>query len=318
MRGIVEIYLDDKLISQESNTIMDGASKTICDILTISPSLSGISSASAVLDVSNYTVQAISFGKDQLTFSANAHASGGVEAYGKSTSGQVWGVVSSTSVSSFTPTVGLPRFPNPIENYLDITSPISAILTSGNIPNLIPYYQYISEVSGLAFSAVLGMGAFPFSSGMLVQLRAGDSPGTFVASTVLSSTFNAISSMDYRGFVNRTSTTNPVSGLVGSSTTAFSSTGEIIYNITIGSGDLGFANLYGGIYTMGLWSIDVKETLKTTSPPFTFNPVTNPRKYNLFAKKSFLENLAKISDNGTTAGLTNYKNMNIIWRLFFV
>lgn len=319
MYGIVEIYLDDKLVCQERNTIMDGAAKTICDIFTISPSLSGISSASAILDTSNYTIQALSFGKDQLTFSSNAHASAGLIAYGKSTSSQVWGEVSAAGVSSYTPTVGLPRYPNPVENYLDIPHyPISSTLTSGNIPNLLPYYQYIAEVSGLALSSILGIGCFPYASGNLVQLRTGASPGTFVASTVLSSTFNAISSMDYRGFVNRTTTTNPVSGLVGSSTTTFSGTGEIIYHLTVPSGDLGFVNLYGGIYNIGLWTIDVKETLKTASPPFTFHAVNNPRKYRLFAKKSFLQNLAKISDNGTNPGIINYKNLNIIWRLFFV
>ena len=69
MRGEVEIWRGDELLSRESNLLVDGAGATIADIMTISPSLSGVNSpvpalthatASAILDASNYRVQAIS------------------------------------------------------------------------------------------------------------------------------------------------------------------------------------------------------------------------------------------------------------------
>ena len=76
MRGEVEIYIGSKRIYHEDNMIVDGASKTLADIMTVSPSLSGIEdhATSSILDSSNYTIQAISFGKDLETFSKYAHA----------------------------------------------------------------------------------------------------------------------------------------------------------------------------------------------------------------------------------------------------
>ena len=82
MRGEVEIWRGDELLSRESNLLVDGAGATIADIMTISPSLSGVNSpvpalthatASAILDASNYRVQAISFGKDASAYHLNAH-----------------------------------------------------------------------------------------------------------------------------------------------------------------------------------------------------------------------------------------------------
>ena len=74
MKGEVEIWDGDKLIHKESNLLVNGAGEAIADMLTVSPSLSGIPSASALLDTSNYTIQAISFGKDASAYQFNAHA----------------------------------------------------------------------------------------------------------------------------------------------------------------------------------------------------------------------------------------------------
>ena len=170
------------------------------------------------------------------------------------------------------------------------------------------------------------------------------------------SVFNSASSMDISGFVGQvyavggktTSNTHiasgtgqawheyTYSGLVVSSDTLYAhdtrtavangGTG-ITYMVTIGSGDLGYSNLYGGIYTMGLWGIDNKATLaEGYTPPYSFNALNNPRKYKLFAKKTLSKNLAHIQDDlaaspwtglGGKAGALNYKDLTIIWRLKF-
>jgi hypothetical protein len=98
----------------------------------------------------------------------------------------------------------------------------------------------------------------------------------------------------------------------------------IEYSILVGSGDLGAANLYGGIYNMGLWTIDMEKSLKAgNTPPFSFHPISNPRKYKLFAKKGFTRNLCHIEDNlGLAAhlrnGITNYKDLTITWKIDFL
>ena len=81
MRGSVEIHKlcgDDKILVEQgsSNMLMDNAGSLIIDILTANPDLSGIPSASAILDTSNYTIQALSFGKGSEGYSNHAHAPG--------------------------------------------------------------------------------------------------------------------------------------------------------------------------------------------------------------------------------------------------
>ena len=57
------------------------------------------------------------------------------------------------------------------------------------------------------------------------------------------------------------------------------------------------ANLYGGIYNIGLWSIDNINTIKGGAvPPYEFNHLDNPRKYKLFSRKTFNVNLTDIID----------------------
>ena len=76
MRGEVEIWDGDKLLHKESNLLVNGAGELLADIMTVSPSLSGIAdhATSSILDSSNYTIQAISFGKDASAYQYNAHA----------------------------------------------------------------------------------------------------------------------------------------------------------------------------------------------------------------------------------------------------
>jgi hypothetical protein len=131
--------------------------------------------------------------------------------------------------------------------------------------------------------------------------------------------------MDFRGYVNTTSGTNPLSGLVTSSVNV-SSNGELIYIITIAGNDCAMANLYGGITQMGLWSYDLPANLNSGfNPPYTFRrypeqtgTYVEPLKYKLFAKKVFNENIVKIKDYTTNAGLLNHQNLTIRWRLYFV
>jgi len=121
----------------------------------------------------------------------------------------------------------------------------------------------------------------------------------------------------------------PVSGVIVSANTNFSSTGEVAYICTISSGDLGTANLYGGIFKLGLWTIDIPNTmqgnhpqgkiLNPIQPPFHFKAGFNRIVYKLFAEKNFTRNIAKIRDLGSGdtgfAGCEQYSDLTIVWRV---
>jgi len=122
---------------------------------------------------------------------------------------------------------------------------------------------------------------------------------------------------------------NPLSGVIVSASTDFSSTGEVSYICTISSGDLGTANMYGGLFKLGLWTIDLPNTMQGNhathelkdpiQPPFHFKAGFNRIVYKLFAEKSFTKNLGAIKDSpgGDTgfAGCNQYTDLTIVWRI---
>ena len=76
MIGIVEIYKDygsdnQELIHKEENLIVDGAGEAIVDLLMTPSSIA--SAVSGMNDTSNYTVQAISFGKAASAYTQYGH-----------------------------------------------------------------------------------------------------------------------------------------------------------------------------------------------------------------------------------------------------
>ena len=344
MKGEVEVWYKNKLVLKEDNLIVSEAGRLLADIMTVNPTLSGINSASSTLDASNYTIQAISFGTGKDAFSTNAHyynATIGTRINTAVSSGLSDGLpivnFSSITGSAYTPEAGLPEEPNPEATRLEmrdtsIPFSIGAISVSsvfpgnGQLVNFMP--SAISQVvnqgtalSSVAAGRVLGtiMGCFPSKN--TVSAIAIFPDGQELSALVGSSTFNTVSSMDYSGFVTRTATgvVNPASGLVKSGNQPYST--GVIYSVELGPGDLQCANLYGGIYHLGLWTVDLPESLRNgNTPPFAFDVLNNPRKYRLFAKKSFSIDITRNEDNGTFAGFTNYdlsENLRIIWRIKF-
>jgi hypothetical protein len=157
--------------------------------------------------------------------------------------------------------------------------------------------------------------------------------------SVYSGTYNSIvneaSSMDVSGFLNMIMSSSPnyedtttndellmsstYSGLCMSGSWATDPDGFVEYTTTIGAGDVGYSNLYGGIYNLGLWTIDMKETLKARNvPPYSFGPLNNPRKYKLFATKHLTQNLGYVNDRSASQpGAGAYKDITIKWRIYF-
>ena len=81
IKGKIEIFKDfgtpeQELVQVGDNLVVDGLGEVIADILTLSPSLSANTDSSSILDASNFTVQALSFGKSSDAYKENAHKPG--------------------------------------------------------------------------------------------------------------------------------------------------------------------------------------------------------------------------------------------------
>jgi hypothetical protein len=376
MIGKIEIYSNydnpnRELIYEGNNTIVDGAGEIFADIMCAHTSLSGISDLSSILDTSNYTIQAISFGKDAAGYQRHAHEVSTRKGYGAYNPAAGNGIQPRTvliqpdiTVSSYEPSSFgkfLPSFVTPRQTQLELNTLTSGTFTNpsqtsnfdlsliasgitniGHNLNTLAYASDLKDDDSISESGLAGLfGCYPAGSGtggtsaVVVSSEEGVRVGAAGWSDVIYSgtyngLFNQVSSMDTSGFVNfvGSSTVDPqlaagFSGLtVSANLTAgspnhLSSTGELAYKVVIGSGDLGLCNLYGGIYNLGLWSMDLCKALKNNNPPFAFHPITNEKRYKLFSKKSLLDNICRTKDSAT-AGAFNYEDLTLIWRLFFV
>jgi len=90
---------------------------------------------------------------------------------------------------------------------------------------------------------------------------------------------------------------------------------EVAY--TVSSPDVLGLHMYKGVTNIGLWYMDLCNTFANEDPPIAWTAPTNNRKYKLFAKKSFTTDITRIQDNGTAAGIENFDDLLIRWRISF-
>ena len=352
MRGEVEVWSGDELILKEANMLTDGAGQLLADIMTVSPSLATISdpATQAILDASNYTIQAISFGTGSDGFRSNAHAKDG-----DWTSEYPLGPIYSRSQGNIAllrsnredydkdsvdqpADGGFPSTPDPIKTVLEDNTSISSTLGlddlsissvisgNGQLTNFLPYLIMSSTLSSSDFSgpsivkAASLLGCFPEGSSISYaanprnQVIYYDDDGTGTTHEITTgSYFNEVSSMDVSGFVNKVSGSDSTLGLTVSSNASFASNGTVEYAVTLSKDDALFAHAYGGIYHLGMWTIDMKESLLNgNTPPFAFSVLNNPRKYKLFCRKGVSKDLTYNED------ITSYSDLTIKWRLHFL
>jgi len=292
--------------------IVDTAGQVIVDMLTLSPSLSKIPSASAILDTSNFSFQAISYGKDVSGFNKHAHA-----VYDSNYSAII--VRSYESVSSYhSSAIGsailryniLPEYPDPLNTRLEqnncrtVFSSLFSGLDVGHCANHVLLSSYSSVYQTL--------GCFAPSGGINYYVLSADhvsgSLGNILYSGTLSGAYNKYGIMDSSGFLTfaplngnqgraKTATLEFTSGVLINLSPTFSSTGNIDLVWQLSAHDAATLLLYGGVYHFGLWCLDIKQMLKEGhKPPFAFNPLNNIRKYRLFAKKTFSRDLLYLND----------------------
>jgi hypothetical protein len=350
--------------------LVDGAGDLLADIMTVSPSLSGVQdhATSSILDASNYRINAISFGTGKDAFRANAHA---LDSEGDTLTRLITlalrngvvgtGVLGMYAVNSFPndpgagfpPIIGLPDSPNPAMTVLEEDTSVSSkipdgaggeysisAITPGNgqLTNFIPSAIYSSVYEGTLFDdsasacvAASLMGAFPDGSstypgqGPRVFFRKNQG-GAETAEITNGGFFNEVSSMDISGFVNMVMSSVPHGGAAGlefsggASGLCLSAPAEetnegfpfVEYTVSLASGDCVFAHAYGGITHLGLWTIDMNQSLLNgNTPPFAFSVLNNPRKYKLFCRKGLTKDLTHITD------VDKYEDLTIKWRIHF-
>ena len=360
MKGLVRIIRNGKVWEESSNMVLDGMGSVLADAMTASPSLSAISTASAILDTSNYTIQAISFGKDAKgyynhahnptagsilltaaddivrlkvnTFNSSSYITSDAHTYTRSVEGP-----GNFNVSANDPYKLLPEASNPTQTRLEQVYYGYPIDTSDEIGHNANKFDVSGELDNRWFR-----GCYPDASGSKYYLLSSwDSLNTPVggradhsnsdgASGIAYSTFNLFSSMDRDGFVKlavsgahearQIAAAAPtyygsVSGLVVYGADDFSGGGlvqlKVTYISTVSGGDLLFAGLFGGIYTLGLWAVDIKESINNGATlPFTFNHLDNKIKYKLVARKTFTRDLTYIHDYLSYSGYKFLENKN--------
>lgn len=357
MQGSVNLsyYDKEKFLHgfEENNMIVDGAGQTICDFLTISPSLSAIASASSLLDASNYTIQAISFGKDAEGYRSHAHGlyfqlilpptPVGVKvasykpvdlsSYHSSATPYYFSsaAFANTSYSPF------PKYPDPTDTRLEMRTTATIPGFTGalgidlgqNGNSLLAYDAFLPEV--------LGAGCYAPGVGMSWMILSDPTNVTsIIVSGIYYGLFNIKGSMDLSGNCHMMSSSviqgmqfggsavSNSSGLSLYALPSFSSTGRVGYHVTLSGGDAGMACLFGGIYHMGLWVLDIPKLLELgLTPPYGFNRFANSRLYRLFAKKTFNKDITYIQDDlgvfPISSGALAYQELaiNINWELVF-
>lgn len=326
--------------------LVDGAGKLIVDVLTAERSLQSIPSASAILDASNYTVQAVSFGKDADGFRFHAHEILAPSAQPASPFNTAIKVVSyqPRTVSSYHTSATeialehiykiLPESPSPLNTRLESKS---------TLPNYSSGVVDIGHCLNAAVSKDLSayahlIGCFP-PSGFGFKywvVSSALSPSTSVLySGTLYSDFNFNTVMDASGFLtfasgnstyHATLAGDPSKGAIRLIQTG-SFPNKVTYRIYIGQGDAGSLSLFGGLYHVGLWYLDLKTLLSEgKNPPYSFNYLNNIRKYKLLAKKTFNKNLLTVDDIGGSPGFNLSHNfpyatptgLTLNWELYFV
>jgi len=365
MRGEVEVWSGDKLILKEANMLTDGAGELLADIMTVSPSLATVddSSTQAILDASNYTIQAISFGTASEAFTSQGFGRGlevgkaeflsGAPGYGIFSIGG-WNTVAAATrpdaenTNKYYPTNSLfPIPPSPTLKQLELETNISSVPGEFFDDDLIPVSslfpgngQHVNfmpssireavtqgtPLSGSFNSFFVGtlMGSYPAgisergvqippTVGRLYYRKEGEDPSPFSLSLVDGSYPNEASSMDVSGFITSVTGTDTTLGLTTSSNASFASNGTLEYSTTLSKDDVASLHLFGGIYHLGLWTIDMQESLcNGNTPPFAFSVLDNPRKYKLFCRKGVAKDLTFIED------VEQYADLTIKWRLHFL
>lgn len=291
----------------------------ITNVMTVNPVLADIASASAILDTSNYTFQAMTFGKDGDGFQYHSHTVStteyinGVEVSGVSGyNGGVLNVVnygyndpsgassyifSATELEFSSTYSSIPSYPSPYDTRLERgdTSNAGTIAWphASAIPNLGHYANPALDANLSAAWNVIG-GYPPLGSVAEYHFYSGTD---LTMTGTLSSFLNEEGLIDKDGYIRfadanfEVSPSHASGARVSEGTSMQVSGGGVKASMIIQGGDAASIAAFGGIKHVGLYCLDMQAMLDAgLRPPFTWNNLNNNWSYKLVIKSTMMDN----------------------------
>ena len=327
--------------------IVQGFGEVLTDALTVNPALADLPTASSILDTSNYTFQAVTFGKDSEGFTKHSHAvssvayvdgdsSSGVSSYNSglliitnfgsdATNGASSYVTSATYLTYSSTYNSVPNDPSPLDLRLERASTSSTNLSA---------FQYVSAIPNLGHYPNAGVstdlssiwnvvGGFAPSGGSQdYEYRFYDKDSSFVYSGYVSSFFNNNQLMDKDGYLTMSpSSVSDYAGgadysqgsVVVSSSDYAVSAGDLLLNSRLLNGDAATLAAFGGVKHIGVYCLDLKDMLDSgLTPPYSWDALNNNRKYKLVAKATILDDALYHRDDTTSPGFSLGLNSNSV------
>ena len=317
--------------------ITQGFGETLTDALTANPALADLPSASAILDTSNYTFQAVTFGKDAQGFQ-------GFHSHEWSTAGYIdnnpasgvssydgflilvdnffkggWLISPSSYVTSsvysyFSSTYNsVPNDPSPLDTRLERGSTKNSTLSNFYNYSAIPDLgHYINPIIDPSISGAWNkIGGYPISGVVPSSILFATIPTSFWVDA--SGFFNANEVLDNHGYltVSPSSVEDAVNFSKGAVMTSslLVSSGKVAIDTVIERSDAAFLAAFGGVKHVGVYCLDLKEMLASgLLPPYEWATLNTTRKYRLVAKVTSLFDFLFHRDWGTNSGFEHGLN----------
>tara|TARA_R100001509_G_scaffold47295_2_gene25624 strand:+ start:1582 stop:2652 length:1071 start_codon:yes stop_codon:yes gene_type:complete len=323
-----------------------GFGEVLTDVMTVNPALSGLPGASSILDASNYTFQAVTFGKDAAGFNGfHAHqissitetvsSTQGASSYdrgrlgvfnlGGSQSGGASSYYFSSTYYQYSSTYNsVPNYPSVADTRLERGSTKSSNLSDHQHASALPDLgHYPNAAIDPLFSSVWNkVGGFAPSTTFQYIFYNGS---TSAASASLTGNFNKNAVMDKNGYL--TINDHPASAVAGIGTgsrhgavlvsgtdpTNAIASGSLQISLIVSGGDAASLAAFGGVKHIGVYCLDLKELLASgLLPPYDWNALNNIRKYKLVSKSTFLENALYHRDYAAGGGLVAASGFKIL------
>lgn len=303
-----------------------GFGEHLVSILTVNPAIAEIESASAILDVSNYTFQAVTFGKDSAGFKLHAHEIKSTEATTYNQGKLKVTVYNSISPSSYHSSAthlhfsstynSVPNYPH----YYDTRLERGSTLTNCSSTLNLGHYANPARSTNASVSSLWNVeGGFPPSTTTEYYLIS--STGTnILTGTLPAGYFNTHNIMDPSGYlkfidVNASAASSLSATITNSNRWASGvmlvapevSSGKVSIHLTLHRSDLASLAAFGGLNHFGFWVLDIQKMLdKGNNPPYAWNPLNNVREYKLVARKTYWTDLLHHMDYTASSGFESY------------
>ena len=329
---------------------VQGFGEVLTDALTVNPALADLPSASSILDTSNFTFQAVAFGKDAAGFTQHSHAissiqyvnensASGASAYDSglltiinyasdAPSGASSYIPSGTYLKFLSTYDSVPNYPSVTDTRLERGSTLNE-----NLRGVTSQYQYASALPDLGhyanpaldpqLSAVWNKigGFIPTGSFYGYAFYNKDLSNIYVGN--VSSFLNGNQLMDKDGYLtispssvsqNPAAATDYTNGSIMVSSAGGSRTpseGRMIIKNRFQQGDAVCMAAFGGIKHVGVYCLDLKEMLNSSLiPPYGWDALNNIRKYKLVAKVTILDDAFYNRDGNSLAGIDYWLRAN--------